>query len=89
MPGMNRLGPRGNGPMTGRGLGQCRSFNVTEGNYRQNFGHGLGLGCGGRRFETNYNTAPITEQEKKDYLTNQKEFLENELININNKLKEI
>lgn len=28
MPGLNRTGPQGNGPMSGRGLGRCRMVPV-------------------------------------------------------------
>ncbi|EHQ35433.1 DUF5320 domain-containing protein [Methanoplanus limicola] len=29
MPGFDRTGPQGRGPMTGRGMGQCRSENIS------------------------------------------------------------
>lgn len=56
MPGLDKAGPRGNGPMTGRAQGLCRQNN--EGG-RQNDGsamakgrgQGRGLRCGmGNRF---------------------------------------
>ena len=44
MPGMNKTGPEGLGPMTGRGMGAC------GGNGRQRlFGRGRGQGVGGGR----------------------------------------
>ncbi|MEE4357555.1 MAG: DUF5320 domain-containing protein [Desulfococcaceae bacterium] len=47
MPGYDRTGPRGTGPMTGGGFGFC---NAAGGFNRQNFGRGYGR-CrpGGRR----------------------------------------
>lgn len=43
MPGGDRTGPNGQGPMTGRQAGLCRGFNGPAG---QNFGAGRGLGRG-------------------------------------------
>ena len=44
MPGGDRTGPRGQGPMTGRGLGYCNGYNMPG--YSR--GGGLGYGWGGR-----------------------------------------
>ncbi|KQC14529.1 MAG: hypothetical protein APR63_14055 [Desulfuromonas sp. SDB] len=54
MPGGDRTGPIGQGPRTGRGLGDCQGTggNVSQwfGNLTRNFlGRGLGLGRGGGR----------------------------------------
>ncbi len=52
MPGLDRTGPLGMGPMTGRGLGLCgRGRGVGRGGYGawgygRGFGRGLGLGRG-------------------------------------------
>lgn len=92
MPGLNRMGPMGNGPMTGRGLGLCRSTNPTGFKYGRGFGRGMGLGCGrgvGRGFAVNYTSAPISEEEQKANLISQKEFLESELENISKQIEEI
>ena len=44
MPGLNGTGPNGQGPMTGRGMGNC---NTTENvNTARPFGAGLGRGFG-------------------------------------------
>ena len=44
MPGMNRTGPRGEGPMTGRGAGLCAGYGV-PGSMQTGFG---GWAVGGR-----------------------------------------
>jgi hypothetical protein len=50
MPGMNRTGPRGEGPMTGRGAGLCAGYGG-PGSMRADFGWRAGGGRGaGRRF---------------------------------------
>jgi hypothetical protein len=60
MPGLDRTGPEGQGPTTGRGLGRCRKQqpagnDVSENTPRRRFnsdetGQGQGLGAGrGRR----------------------------------------
>lgn len=52
MPNFNRTGPRGQGPMTGRGMGRCGNGNGHGINFGQGrgfgrgFGKGLGLGRG-------------------------------------------
>lgn len=46
MPGGDRRGPSGNGPMTGRGMGFCAGYD--RGGYDSNYqGRGLGRGGGG------------------------------------------
>ena len=56
MPRGDKTGPRGEGPMTGRGLGNCNPNNVPNGNINiptapylprsNNFGRGQGFGRG-------------------------------------------
>lgn len=58
MPGMNRRGPEGEGPMSGRGRGRCnpanREFNNSDdpadagmnAPFRQGAGRGMGHGAG-------------------------------------------
>lgn len=47
MPGGDRTGPWGYGPMTGRGLGYCAGYPV-PGYLNTAFGRGRGFGGGGR-----------------------------------------
>ncbi|MBN1946906.1 MAG: DUF5320 domain-containing protein [Bradymonadales bacterium] len=48
MPGGNRMGPLGQGPMTGRGAGYCAGYNV-PGYMNPIGGRGVGFGRGGGR----------------------------------------
>jgi len=54
MPALNGTGPRGQGPMTGRGLGNCGP------GYR-GFGRGFGFGRG---WGWNYPYQPTAKEEK-------------------------
>lgn len=47
MPGGDRTGPLGNGPMTGRGAGYCGGYSG-PGYTNNGFGAGFGRGFGGR-----------------------------------------
>ena len=51
MPGGNKTGPLGDGPMTGRRLGFCAGndrpgFDTTPGNFGYGYGRGFGRGYG-------------------------------------------
>ena len=64
MPLGDRTGPRGEGPLTGRGLGPCGTG--TAAGYAKGFGRGVGRGFGagavrGRRFTDT--SKVITEEE--------------------------
>jgi len=77
MPGQDRTGPLGQGPLTGRGLGPCGA------GLRQGFRRGFGMGLG-RGFSRGFGMQPIEftkEQEKK--------VLEAELAEIEAEKKEI
>jgi len=78
MPGLDGTGPMGQGSQTGRGLGRCNPANNTEINeniqrpmggafgrgYGRGMGRGMGRGFGGRGFRRNWDTAPITQNDK-------------------------
>lgn len=50
MPNWNGMGPRGEGPLTGRGLGMCSdSLGRRRSRRPYGFGRGLGYGLGYRR----------------------------------------
>ena len=49
MPGGDRSGPRGQGPMTGRGMGYCRGNDQPADNANLPPGRGFGMGWGGGR----------------------------------------
>ncbi len=72
MPGFDRTGPSGQGPMTGRGFGPC------GGGMGRGRGCGYGNGYGYRRF--------LTQTEEKDVLKQEAEMLEQELKAIKERL---
>jgi len=72
MPGFDRTGPRGGGPMTGRGLGPCG----TGLGWRRGYGMGRGLG---RYFGWNW---PQNPQDQKKTLADYRKALEEELEDV-------
>ncbi len=77
MPNLDRTGPRGLGPLTGRGLGPC---GMGMFGWRGGFGRGGGLGRGLSRF---FEYSPTKED-----LQNYKKALQEEIEDIDNALKE-
>lgn len=85
MPGGDRTGPSGQGPLTGRGFGPC----------------GAGLGCGrGRGFRSRFWRDPVqpyypaeqvtlTKDEQKKILEEERKAIQEELKAIENKIKEL
>jgi len=73
MPALDKTGPQGQGPLTGRGLGPCgRGLGMRAG-----FGRCRGFGRGlGRYFGWN---APQTEEDQKKALADYRQALEEEL----------
>lgn len=104
MPGFDRTGPLGEGPMTGRGLGYCGGrvgwprFGGGRG-----FGGGWGRGFGWRnRFNApgwgwrgygagwNYGYAPnLTQQEEIDLLNTREKDLEHDLEDIRKRMDDL
>lgn len=97
MPGSDRTGPVGRGPMTGRAAGFCAGY--PSPGYSQRFGRGWGRGMGrgfwgrGRRYwDREYFNPPINQlepHEEKIYLENLIKNLENELQEVKNRLQEL
>lgn len=97
MPGKNGTGPLGNGPLTGRGLGPCNGTNRGQyygcgRGFGRGFGRGLGRGMGfGYNSTYGYNRSieahEMTQEEQKDMLNIEKEYLENELNLVNKHLE--
>lgn len=105
MPGKNRTGPEGHGPMTGKGAGNCTEKSVSRFRnlpYGFGFQQGMDFGCGGwgrrKRF---YATPADTEQyperfvpaiskkEELEILRNQTKYLEDNLKEIRRRIKEL
>lgn len=86
MPGFDRTGPRGLGPMTGRGLGSCAVPAGRQGGgigYSRGYGmgYGRGFGRGFRRF--------YTRQEEVGDLKAYRDELRAELKALDEELKEV
>ncbi|MCK5130316.1 MAG: DUF5320 domain-containing protein [Clostridiales bacterium] len=82
MPGMNRMGPMGSGPMTGRGMGACGA----NGNRAMYGRRGFGLN---RRCWTNQDTSLMITDNPKEVMQKQKEILQREIEEIDNRIKNL
>lgn len=97
MPGGNKTGPLGMGPMTGRGLGSCAG-NPAAG-YGVPYGGGRGRGCrrmyrmtgqpGWGRFAADPQDAGFPAQDQKAVLRSQEILLQNQLEQVKKRLDEI
>ena len=75
MPRRNGMGPMGMGPMTGRGMGFCRTNRFGIG--RIGFGYGRGIA----RFSP-WEEYSISSEDEKNFLKNEKATLETRLNEI-------
>jgi hypothetical protein len=75
MPNFDRTGPRGEGPMTGRGMGRCNGGQAGLG-----LGRGQGRGFGFRRF--------FSQKEEVEDLKSYQKDLKSELEAVEKELKE-
>lgn len=101
MPGGDRTGPAGSGPMTGRRLGFCVGNDEPGAYYNRGFGYGRGAGMGfrhgfrsgfGRRFMWHSIPAPDFESSsgnEKKYLEREIEDLREHLSFLEDKLSKI
>ena len=71
MPRMDGTGPMGQGPRTGRSLGNC-----------QGTGRGLGRSLGKGRGRFSFADKSLTKEEQKKSLLDEKERIEKELSNL-------
>ena len=81
MPRGDKTGPRGNGRMTGRGMGYCSNDNRSE-NSNRRFGFGRGNGNGFRNFFNNR----FSDSSEKGNLENEIANLKEQLLSIEEKL---
>jgi len=88
MPRGNRMGPMGQGPMTGRGAGFCAGNGNGNG-----FGSGMGFGAGGSgsgrgyRFRQAVGLQPVfSNSEEAAFLENRKSLLSGELESVKSRL---
>ena len=97
MPGRDRTGPSGSGPMTGRRMGFCvdnnnqyfsnRGLGFQRGNrggfgYGRGYGRGFGYGLGNQYIENNPNVS------EKTMIENDIRILKNQLSSLEEKLKQ-
>lgn len=96
MPGGDRTGPMGAGPMTGRSAGYCAGTG-TPGYTRHGFGRGRGFGRGwgrgmGARFHAWWQNAPVsqpTPNDERQRLEQEAAYLKNQVEQIQNRLDEL
>ncbi len=87
MPGGDRTGPGGMGPLTGRGMGNCAGARpagygrgVGRGMGRGGFGRGMGRGGGfGRGFGWGYSPSPVSPADEAGMLKSEASALQEEL----------
>jgi len=82
MPRLDKTGPQGQGPMTGRGLGACGSGVGYGRGLGRGRGYGLGCGCPLCGFMPQV----ITEKQEKEMLQEQAKMLEQEIKAIKERL---
>lgn len=103
MPGGDRTGPMGAGPMTGRGAGICAGTGM-PGYTSHGFGRGFGRGMGGRGFGRGWGrgmgarssrwwqSAPASQPDPVDerqMLEQEASYLKNQVEQIQNRLNEL
>lgn len=103
MPGGDRTGPYGAGPMTGRRAGFCAGYDVpgaVNPAFGRGMGFGRGIGHGGRgwrniyyatglpRWSRPYYPTPTPEQELA-YLKEESNLLKNQLDTLNKRIEEL
>lgn len=92
MPRRDGTGPMGHGKMTGRGLGFCSGIDASASGFGtvrnfsrgQKFGLGLGYGC--RKGFGRYFAGQFSETINKDKLSEERDFLQKRLDEINKQL---
>ncbi len=98
MPQGDRTGPRGQGSMTGRGMGYCAGFNVLG--FMNGFGFRRGFGSRERIMPIQQQMVQqlpiqqvqpqvITEKQEKQYLERELELVKQEMKDIEEHLKEL
>jgi len=98
MPGGDRTGPMGSGPMTGRGAGFCAG-NGMPGYTRQGFGRGMGGGRGrgwgrgmGARFGAWWQNAPVSQPnpiDERQMLQQETSYLKDQIKQVQTRLNQL
>lgn len=82
MPGKDKTGPMGIGPMSGRGMGPC-------GGGMAYGGRSGGRGLGWRRFWGFYPAPNVNKKEEAEILSEEAQALEEDLADIRSRLNEL
>jgi len=100
MPGGDRTGPMGTGPMTGRVAGMCAGDRM-PGYAHRGFGRGMGGGRGfgrgwgrrtGARYRAWWQNAPVSQPDpidERQMLEQEAAYLKNQVEQIQNRLNEL
>ena len=83
MPKFDQTGPLGEGPLTGRGFGPCKSGS------RIGFGRGVGFGRGRRFGRGFYQETPRTKQETIEDMQAYKKSLQDEIEDIDKEIGDL
>lgn len=90
MPGYDRSGPEGKGPMTGRGMGNCGGYPPAR-TGRSRFGRfGMAFRHGRRRFYQpmwDFEPEYAPDEDDKEWLQQEEKYLKKQLEAIQNRLK--
>ncbi|RJP81357.1 MAG: hypothetical protein C4522_05565 [Desulfobacteraceae bacterium] len=97
MPGFDRTGPMGAGPMTGGGRGRCLGGDVAYGkpffrNRGAGLGRGMGYGCGfgrGRWGGPVYPAYSVSAGEEISRLKAEAEYMKNDLDRIHSRISDL
>lgn len=91
MPGMDKTGPLGQGPLTGRGLGPCGAGARAGLGFRRGLGRGMGRRMAFQQAQPVASMQPVvlTEAEEKKILKADLEDLEAEKADIEKRLKDL
>ncbi|MCG2689677.1 DUF5320 domain-containing protein [Candidatus Parcubacteria bacterium] len=89
MPQLDKTGPRGQGPLTGRGLGPCGTGSQRGAGRGLGRGFGRGLGRGWGCPLCGCLPQVITEKEEKEILKEEALALEEELKEVKKRITEI
>lgn len=90
MPRLNGTGPRGEGAMTGKGMGNCQG--TAGARIGRSFRNGCRRGRRGffnRTFGGFFGAGRITESEEKEMLREEAEILEKELEEVHSRLEDL
>jgi len=93
MPGGDRTGPQGTGPMTGRKMGYCTGDENPDYGFRGGFGRrarrgGFGRGFG-RGFGFRGGNFPAAHADEKGFIESEMESLKNQISFLEERLKKI